>query len=61
MKLLLKTIEISNQFVWLGSYLLRINGTYENETLQWNAASQLLLMHKNAMLELNLFPVHKNH
>ena len=26
----------------------RINGTYENDTLQWDAASQMLLMHKNA-------------
>ena len=26
----------------------RINGTYENDTLQWDAASQMLLMHKSA-------------
>jgi len=26
----------------------RINGTYENDTLQWDAASQMLLMHKGA-------------
>ena len=26
----------------------RINGTYENDTLQWDAASQTVLIHKNA-------------